>query len=278
MFWKKKKVEEKKEMTFLDHLDVLRFHLIKGISAVGIIGVLAFIYKEVIFDYILLNPKNPNFISNQLFCKLAELLNSPAICINQRDLKIINYELSGQFSTHIVVSVFSGVIIAFPYILWELWQFIKPALYDNERKASRGGVFFISVLFFIGIMFGYFIIAPISIEFLGGYQVSKQVDNMVNLDSYITALASTVLACGVVFELPILMLFLSRIGLVTPEFLRRYRKHAFVVILIIAAIITPPDVFSQTIVTIPLYILYEASIFISKSVWKKKNKIVKMES
>jgi len=178
--------------------------------------------------------------------------------------------MSGQFSTDMMVSLIAGLILASPFVFWEFWNFIAPALHNNERKHAKGAVFYISSLFMSGILFGYYMIVPFSIHFLGSYHVSEQVSNQINLTSYFSTVASITLATGIIFELPILAYFLSKIGLVTPGFLRKYRKHAIIIILIVAAIITPPDVFSQTLVSIPLILLYEASIFISAFVKKKK--------
>jgi len=274
MFWKRSKREEHlPEMTFLDHLESLRWHIIKSFVAIGVFGIIAFIFKDFVFDQVILAPKNPTFFTNSMFCALGKWMDIKSLCINQRQLQIVNLNLAGQFSTHIMVSAFAGFIVAFPYILFEFWRFLKPALYQSERKAARGGIFFISLLFFMGALFGYYIIVPISVEFFGGYFVSSEVLNQINLDSYVTSVASTVLACGIVFELPILIYFLSKIGLITPSFLKKYRRHSIVIILAVAAVITPPDVFSQLIVSIPLLILYESGVIISSRVQKAKLKL-----
>jgi sec-independent protein translocase protein TatC len=178
--------------------------------------------------------------------------------------------MSGQFSMHIMVSFFAGIILAFPYIFYQFWSFISPALYDNERKHSKGAVFFSSLLFLAGVLFGFFIITPLSVHFLGGYHVSGQVTNQINLNSYVGTVVSCVLASGVIFELPIVVFFLSKAGIVYPEAMKKYRKHSIVAILCLAAIITPPDIFSQLLVCLPLVLLYEASIFISRSVQRKR--------
>jgi sec-independent protein translocase protein TatC len=171
---------------------------------------------------------------------------------------------------HITTSIFVGIIVGFPYLFWELWRFLRPALRTNEAKHSKGAVFTSSLLFLAGVLFGYYIIAPLSIHFLGSYNISDQVVNQINLKSYIGTITSVTLASGVTFELPVLIYFLSKAGLVTPEFLRKHRRHSVVVILILAAIITPPDVFSLVLVTFPLLILYEAGIIISKKIVKSK--------
>jgi sec-independent protein translocase protein TatC len=182
--------------------------------------------------------------------------------------------MAGQFSTHIMVSIVAGFIVAFPYVFWEIWRFIKPALHSNEKKHARGAVFFSSLLFLTGVLFGYFVIVPLSVHFLGNYSVSEQVLNQINLGSYISTVTSVVLAAGIIFELPVIIFFLSKAGLVTPSFLRKYRKHAIVLILILAAIITPPDVFSQILVSLPLILLYEIGILISKRITAKDKSLI----
>ena len=268
----KEKTIEPAEMGFLDHLEVLRWHLIRAVLSIIVFGVAAFIFRDFIFDTVILAPKSPTFFTNQVLCKFGTYIDVPALCINSKPFQIINIKMAGQFSTHIMVSLVAGLIAAFPYVFWELWRFIKPALYTNERKHARGAVFYSSSLFLTGILFGYYILVPLSLDFLGGYNVSSQVLNQINLDSYIATFTSVVLASGVVFELPIVIFFLSKAGLITPEFLKTYRKHAIVVILVIAAIITPPDIFSQVLVSLPLLMLYEVGIIISRRVAKKKEK------
>ncbi len=268
--WKKGKKGEK-EMSFLEHLEELRWHIIRSILAVVFFMILAFIFKNFIFDRVILGPKSPEFITNRLLCKLGEYLNTTSLCINTKPLNLINIKMSGQLTTHITVSMVAGLILAFPVILWEFWQFFRPALRPNEARYAKGAVMAASLLFFTGVLFGYFMLAPLSIHFLSSYVISEDIVNQINIRSYIGTLTSICLATGLVFELPIIAFFLTKIGLITPAFMRKYRKHAIVVIFIIAAIITPPDVFSQTLVAIPLLILYEISILISARVMKQKD-------
>lgn len=272
--WKKdgngKKVEG--EMSFLEHLEELRWHIIRSILAIVIFMVIAFVFKRFLFDQVILAPKTPAFFTNHILCQLGEYLNTPALCINSKPFNMINIKMSGQITTHIAVSMVAGLILAFPVILWEFWQFFKPALHSNEAKYARGAVLAASFLFFIGVLFGYYLLAPLSIHFLSSYDISADVVNQINVRSYIGLLSSICLATGLIFELPIVAFFLTKIGVVTPQFMRKYRKHAIVVIFIVAAIITPPDVFSQTLVAIPLLILYEVSILISAKVMKQKDK------
>lgn len=265
----KKKSEE---MSFLDHLEELRWRLIRSVLAIFIAAVLAFIFKDIIFDQIILAPKNPEFWTNRMFCELGEYLSTDGLCINQAPLEIISMQMAGQFNMHMWVSLISGLIIAFPYVFYEFWSFIAPALKSKERKYANGAVFFSSFLFLTGVVFGYFMIVPLTVHFLGSYSVSPEVINTINLSSYISTLTSVTVASGAIFELPIVVYFLTKIGLVTPDFMKKYRKHSIVVIFILAAIITPPDIFSQTLVAIPLIVLYEVSIVISKRVVKNRLK------
>ncbi len=260
------------EMSFLEHLEELRWHIVRSAAAIFIFAIVAFIMKSFIFDTIILRPRLPEFWTNRMFVKLGDLVGSEAIKINQVPLKMQSINIAGQFSTHILVSIIAGFIVASPVVFYEFWRFIKPALYDNERKHAGGAVFFTSVLFLMGVLFGYFLIVPLSIHFLGTYQVSSDVENMINLRSYIGSVTSISLAAGVVFLLPIFSYFLSKVGIVTPEFMKQYRKHAYVVMLLLSAIITPPDIFSQLMVCFPLVFLYEIGIVISRHVVKKREK------
>lgn len=259
------------QMSFLDHLEILRWHLIRSCIAVFVFAITAFIFYDIIFDSIIIAPKNPEFFTNRMFALMAEFTGIDSLAINQKAFQLININMSGQFATHISVSLIMGVILGFPYLFFEFWKFVKPALYKNEQKNARGSIFYTSFLFALGISFGYYLITPLSVHFLGSYQISEQVINQINLNSYISLVTSIVLASGVIFELPILIYFLSKIGLVTPSFLKTYRKHSIVVILILSAIITPPDIFSQVLVCFPLIILYEIGIKISTRVHKQQS-------
>ncbi|MFO7938143.1 MAG: twin-arginine translocase subunit TatC [Bacteroidales bacterium] len=258
------------DMGFLDHLEMLRWHLLRSLVAIGVFAVVAFIFHDFIFDNILLAPKKGDFVTNAYLCKLGEWAGVPRLCINNLPLQIINIKMAGQFAMHIGVSFALGFILAFPVIFWEMWRFIKPALYTHEISHARGAVFYTSALFMLGVLFGYYIIAPLSVHFLGSYSVSQEVTNQINLRSYIGTITSVTLASGVTFELPVLIFFFSRIGLVTPQFLRKYRKHAIILILVLAATITPPDIFSLFLVTLPLLVLYEVGIRISSRVLKRQ--------
>jgi len=253
-------------MSFLQHLEELRWHIIRALIAVVAGAILAFMFKNFIFDHVILAPNNPDFVTNRLLCRLADAVNAPVLCINQDPIELISIKMSGQFTTHINISLVAGLILAFPYVFWEFWSFFRPALYEKERKYARGAVTMASLLFVMGILFGYFVITPLSINFLGSYRVSDLVNNQINITSYIGSVTSVALSAGITFELPIVVYFLARIGVVTPEFMRKYRKHAIVIVLIVAAVITPPDVFSLILVSIPLLLLYEVSIFIASRV------------
>lgn len=257
-------------LTFWGHLQELRRHLIRSALAVFIFSILAFVNKDIIFELIILAPKEAHFITNQLFCQLAESLSTPALCINQSPLKLINIDMAGQFTTHLMISIIAGFIIAFPYLIFEIWRFISPALTTREKAASGLAVTSISLLFFTGVLFSYFLIVPLTINFLGTYQVSSLVENQIALRSYISTVSGVTFATGLVFELPVLVYFFARIGVLTSSMMRKNRKISFVIILVLSAIITPPDIFSQIMVGLPLYVLYEISIFISKAVEKNQ--------
>jgi sec-independent protein translocase protein TatC len=261
--------EEEKVMSFWDHLEELRWHIMRSIIAVLVLAVIAFLNRKIVFDYIILAPSSSDFITNRALCKFGELIHVSALCIQNLHLQIINISMSGQFLTHMYISTVAGFIVAFPYILFEIWTFIKPALYDKEQKYSKGAVFVSSLLFLLGVLFSYFLIVPLTVNFLGNYQVSASVLNQVSLKSYINTVVSVTFAVGVVFELPILVYFLTKVGVITPDFLIKNRKYMFVVLLILSAIITPPDMFSQIMVVIPLMGLYEISIRVSRRIYKK---------
>lgn len=257
-------------MSFLQHLEVLRWHLVRAVSSVVVFGIAAFVAKSFIFDTVLLGPKSPDFWTYRMLCKASEKFGlSDLLCITDIPFDLINISMAGQFTTHIVVSIIVGFIVSFPYVVFEIWRFIKPGLYEGERKHATGMVFYTSALFITGVLFGYYIIAPLSVNFLGSYRVSDLIVNQIDLNSYFSTIATLVLASGIVFELPMLMYFLTKIGVVTPASLRQYRKHAVVGVLILAAVITPPDVSSQVLVFFPLMLLYEVSIWVSAFVLRK---------
>ena len=257
----------KDEMSFLDHLEELRWHLIRSIVAILIIATVAFVMKGFIFDRIIFAPKNMNFPTYNMFCQISTFFGITSdFCAESLPFRIQNRTMAGQFSAHIWTSIWAGFILGFPYLLFEIWRFISPGLYEKERRYSKGFIGAASLLFFMGVLFGYYIVAPLSINFLGTYQVMSEVSNEIDISSYISTVRASVIACGIMFELPILIYFLTKIGLVTPEILKKYRKIALVLVLVLSAVITPPDVASQIIVAIPVMILYQLSIGISKFV------------
>ncbi len=269
---KDKKNKGKDEMSFLDHVEELRWHLVRSTLAIFVFGIIAFLMKSFIFDKIIFAPKNPNFITYRFFCSVSKFFGADGLCITEIPFKFQSLAMGEQFSVHIWTSITVGIILAFPFIIWEFWKFISPGLYEKERKGAKTFIIISSFLFFVGVLFGYYIITPLSVNFLGNYSVSDLVARNIKIGSYISLMRSTVLASGLIFELPIVMYFLTKMGIVTPEFLKTYRKHALVVVLMLAAIITPPDIISQIIVTIPIMGLYEISIYISKIVLKKERK------
>jgi len=257
-------------MSFLNHLEVMRWHLLRSLAAIVIIALVAFVFKDIVFDKILLAPKEPSFPTNRWLCHLSDLLGLKRLCINSDPLELQTIQMAEQFTMHIIVSLVAGIIVAFPYIFWEFWRFVIPALYEKEKRTATGAVFYISLLFILGVSFGYFIISPLSINFLGNYKVSESVTSAPTLRSYIEIVTRVILAAGIVFQLPVLVYFLSEVGLVTPDLLKKYRRHSIVLIVTLSAIITPPDLFSQVLVSLPLLVLYEIGIGISRRIMKRQ--------
>jgi sec-independent protein translocase protein TatC len=255
------------EMSFLDHLEDLRWHLIRSTIAILICGTGAFIFSDFIFDTIIFGPKKMSFPTYKWLCSMSQYIGiETTFCLDEFPFRIQNRTMAGQFSAHIWTSIYAGLVIAFPYIIYQFWRFLSPGLHTNERKHSRGFIIISSFLFFLGVLFGYYIVTPLSINFLGTYSVSNEISNEIDISSYISLVRSSALASGLIFELPIIIYFLTKIGLVTPQILIKYRKFALVIVLVVSAIITPPDVASQIIVAIPILILYQVSIYISKIV------------
>lgn len=264
--------KKEKDMSFLDHVEELRWHLIRSTLAILTFGSLAFIFKDFVFNTILFAPKSANFITYRFFCSVSNFFGTDGLCIEDIPFTFQSLAMAEQFSVHIWTSITVGFILAFPYIIYEFWRFISPGLYEKERKNARSFILISSLLFFIGVLFGYYVVTPLSVNFLGNYSVSNLVERNIKIGSYIALVRSSLLASGLIFELPIIIYFLTKIGLVSPAFLQKYRKHALILVLILAAIITPPDVISQIIVAIPILILYEISIIISKIVIKNEQK------
>ena len=252
---------DEKEMSFWDHLKELRGTFVRSLSAIVIFAIIAFVNKNFIFNEIILSVKESDFITNRVLCYLGQLLGIDYFCVKELALEIININMSGQFMTHMYISFVAGFIVSAPYIIYEFWRFIKPALYDEEQKSSSVVVIICSVLFFLGVLFSFFLIVPLTLNFFGSYHVSETVKNQISLDSYISTVITVTLSLGLVFELPVLIYFLTKVGIVSIEFLKRNRKYTLVIVLILSAIVTPPDVFSQVMVAGPLMLLYEFSIW-----------------
>lgn len=251
-------------MSFLDHLEELRWHIIRAVAALIICAIVVFLFKTFVFEQIIFAPKHDDFVTYQFFCSLSD-----AMCFGPPEFNLITRELGEQFFVHIKVSLWLGFIIASPYVFWEVWRFVKPGLYDTEKRAARGLVLTCSLLFLLGVAFGYYVISPFAITFLAGYQVGADAINSPTLSSFVHYMTMFTMPVGFVFELPILVYFLSRIGLLSPEFMKKYRRHAIVIILVLAAVITPPDVLTQFLIGIPIFILYEISIIIARRTRKK---------
>ena len=257
----------KKEMSFFDHLDELRKHIMKSVIAVIVFSIIAFIYMDFIFHEILMAPSRPDFFTFRILCDYFDF------CVGNMNFTLMSRTMTGQFSMHIMSALITGVIVAFPFIVYQIWSFIAPALHVNERKNVRGVVFGVSILFFIGILFGYYIIAPLAINFLANYQLDPSIQNNFDVTSYISTLCMMALGGGVIFQLPVAVYFLSLMGIMTPMFMRNYRRHAILVMAVIAAIVTPsPDMLSMMLMLIPMLLLYEGSIFVSAVVYKRKTK------
>ncbi|QFZ55621.1 twin-arginine translocase subunit TatC [Oceanihabitans sp. IOP_32] len=264
------------EMSFLDHLEDLRWHLIRICLAVIIVATVVFIFSRFVFDSIIFAPLDMGFPTYDLLCRAGNFIGvETTFCAEEMPMILQNRTMAGQFSADIWTAILGGFIISFPYVVYQLWKFISPGLHDNERKYSRGFIVVSSLLFFVGILFGYYIVTPLSLNFLANYSISTVVDNQIDISSYIALVRSSALASGLIFELPIIIYFLTKVGLVTPEILKKYRKYALVIVLILSAIITPPDIASQVIVAIPILILYQVSIYISKIVIKNQKRKAK---
>lgn len=260
-------------MSFLQHLEVLRWHIVRSAIVVTVFAVAAFCYNDFVFDTVIFGPLRQDFISYKALCGLGHKMGvGDVMCIQVKTPHLQTLSASEQFFNHMWISFLAGIILGFPFILWELWKFVRPALKNQEVGPVKIFVSIAFVLFLIGIFFGYFLLFPMSYNFLVNYQVSSSgiVQTQNTFDDYISLISTMTLVSGIIFEMPILVYFLSRLTLLTPAFMRKFRKHALIVILIVAAIITPsPDVTSQMIVAVPMYLLYEISIFVSAWTIKK---------
>jgi sec-independent protein translocase protein TatC len=273
-FFSKRNKDSKAEMSFIDHLEDLRWHVIRSVIAVLIGAIVIFIFIREIVTKIIFAPTRADFISAQWLCTLGHKIGiGETLCFPEVHAKFLETQMTGQFISSFTLAFIGGFIIAFPYIFWEFWKFVKPALSEKELKKTKGVIFWVSILFFTGVLFGYYILTPFMVNFYFNYKLSDQIVIMPSFSDYLENLIYTTVGIGVLFQMPLLVMVLARIGIVTGTFLKKYRRHAFVIILIAAAIITPStDPFSLTIVTIPLYLLFEASVIIASRIEKRKAK------
>ncbi len=264
-----KKTAKEKDMPFFDHLEELRWHLVRASLALITFAIIVFIFKEYVFTNIIFGIQDKSFLTYRFFCYM-----SPLTCIEPSELVIVPVQLGERFFTHLRVSFWLGFIMSFPYIFWEFWRFISPGMYDNERKAAKGIVFSCSILFLLGVIFGYYIIAPFGFKFLGGYSLSETdlVSQTTSLSSFVGYLTNFTIPTGLVFQLPIVVYFLARVGLVTPELMKNYRRHAIIIIMLFSAVITPPDMVTQVLIGIPIFFLYELSIIICRRAYNSYSK------
>ncbi|GAB3983714.1 twin-arginine translocase subunit TatC [Spirosoma terrae] len=263
--------EEGKEMSFLDHLEELRWHIIRAVGSIFVFAIIAFVFIEDIWNTVIMGPKSPNFWTYRMMCKLSDATGYADLCVKKLNFELQALGVSDQFTMALTSSLIIGLCFAFPYAFWELWRFIKPGLRQTEKQAARGAVFYVSSLFLMGLLFGYFIVSPLAINFLANYQITPEIKNQFDITSYIGILVTLSLGCALMFQMPIVAFVLSKVGILTPAFMREYRKHAWIVILVVAGIITPsPDIYSQVLVALPLAMLYEVSILVSGSVQKAR--------
>jgi sec-independent protein translocase protein TatC len=256
--------QEEENMSFLGHLEELRWRLVKMVIAVLIFAIVIFVFTEWITQNVFLELANPEFPIFRFFCWAVGL------CASEIKIDWQSVEMMGQFGTNLMMAIVGGIVVAFPWIFYQIWSFVKPGLKEKEIKSVRGIVFFVSILFFIGISFGYFVIAPLTVQFFGNWQMAESIENNITINSYLKTIVSTVFFTGLLFLLPVVIMIFSRLGIITSAWLKKYRKHSFVAVLIVAAIITPPDLFTQVIVSIPIVLLYEFGIQIAKRIEKKR--------
>jgi sec-independent protein translocase protein TatC len=265
--------QEGKEMSFLDHLEELRWHIIRAVGSIFLFAIIAFIFIEDIFRVVILGPKNPDFWTYRMMCKLADTTGYADLCVKKLNFELQSLGVSDQFTMAMTSSAIIGLCFAFPYAFWEVWRFIKPGLRNVEKQAARGAVFFVSLLFLMGLLFGYYIVSPLAINFLANFQITPEIKNQFDITSYIGILVTLSLGCALIFQMPMVAYVLSKVGVLTPKYMREYRKHAWIVILVVAGIITPsPDIYSQVLVALPLTLLYEVSILVSARIERARLK------
>jgi len=265
--------EAKTEMSLLGHVEALRAHLWRAAIAIFAGAIIAFLFTKMLFDNLIFGPYREDFITRRIFCRLATQFDIENLCLSGVKIEVFQeITMSGQFIWHIWAALIFGFILAFPYVVWEIWRFIRPALMEKEVKSVRGITIYISLLFFIGVFFGYFLLAPITVNFLGNYSISAFIEKRPTFNSYISTILNLTLGTGLVFQLPIFMYFLAKLGVVSAQFLKTYRRHAYVIILILSAIVTPPDIASQILIFFPLMFLYEVSIWVTRRVERNRIK------
>lgn len=256
-------MSKSKQMSFLEHLEELRWRIVRSAAVVLIFSIALWVFQEWIMETLFLSMRNPDFISFRLICDYL------GVCVEEIPIDFQSTEVTGQFSYALMMSIMGGIVLSFPFIFYQIWRFIKPGLKSKEESVAKGIVFYVSLLFFLGISFGYFVIAPLCVQFFGSYQMSELIENKFTVSSYMSTILSTVFYSGILFLLPVVSYLFTKLGILTPAYLRKYRKHAIVGILVLSAIITPPDLISQVIVSIPIVLLYEIGILVSARVEKR---------
>ncbi len=271
-FFEKKDAEA--QMGFFDHVETLRWHVIRSLIAILTGSTVIFIFYAWFFENVVFAPGKPSFVTYTFFCKLGDLLHTDQLCFEFKELTLLNTELSGQLMTQFTTAFTGGIVLAFPYICYEIWSFIQPALQERELNKTKPIIFYTSVLFLIGLLFGYYIMTPFWLAFSQSFTISPSITNMFSLDNYISGVSTLIFSCGLIFELPVVIYFLSKLGIMTPRHMREYRRHSYVGIVILGAIITPQtDIFSLTMICVPLIVLYEASIAVSARVERNKKQL-----
>lgn len=259
-----------KKMTFLDHLEELRWRLVRMAISIVVLSVVLWFFQEWIMDHLFLAMKETDFISFKMMCEYF------GVCVNEIPVEMQSMTVSGQFSYALMMSIMGGIVLSFPFLFYQIWGFVKPGLKQNEKSVAKGIVIYVSLLFFLGILFGYFVVAPLCIQFFGSYQISDKIKNIFTINSYMSTVLSSIFYTGLLFLLPVIAYLFTRLGVLTSAFLKKYRKHSIIGVLILSAIITPPNLVSQIIVGVPIMILYEVGILVSARVEKKmKNQQVK---
>lgn len=277
LFKKKDGSAPKAEMSFIQHLDELRKHIFRSVIAIAIGAVVIGYFNKFIINNILMGPARADFITYRWLCKLGHILGyENALCLTSIKVTLQSNAVAGQFNVFLNIILIGGFIIAFPYVFWQFWKFVRPALKDRELSKTKGVIFWVSFLFFIGVLFGYLIIAPYTVNFFANFSLADNIQNIWTISSYFSTIVPLIIGSGIAFQLPLMLYFLAKVGVVSVAFLKKYRRHAILIIVIFVSIITPPDMLSTIICSIPLVLLYEISIFLCKRV-EKQNKLKEKE-